>query len=511
MKKIPFFLSVVLFSCHVYAQVGIQTTTPNAQLDITATNQALPLTTDGLLIPRIDQFPSINPSIGQDSMLVYLTTTDGTNVPGFYYWNHATTTWIGIPGEKVEKIDDLLDAKSDADASNPGSSIFLGIDAGSQDNSTDNQNIGIGYQSLQNVVNAIRNVGIGYRSLQNNTNNNNVGVGFHSLLNNTSGFNNVAIGSSALRANSIGQSNVAVGYNSQFNTIASSNTSVGNRSMELNTTGFENNAFGYFSLRSNTTGAYNNAMGVYALNKNTTGPLNSAFGHEALARNTTGGANVAFGARTLSDNTTGIDNVAIGTAALFKSVTANRNIAIGSGALGGPGLSGDKNIAIGSSTLSHNTTGTNNIAIGDRSSRFTNNSNTVTLGNSSHNTYLMFAASWTQASDRSLKHDIKQIPVGLDFVKQLNPVEYVYNNAAKETDKTFGFIAQEIDTLIKKSDIQGSAIVGDIGNSLLGLKQTELIPVLTKAIQEQQVLIEALEKKLAKVSSTLDQLLEERK
>jgi hypothetical protein len=119
----------------------------------------------------------------------------------------------------------------------------------------------------------------------------------------------------------------------------------------------------------------------------------------------------------------------------------------------------------------------------------------------------MYAASWTQASDRSLKHDIKEIPVGLDFVKQLNPVEYVYNNAAKETDKTFGFVAQEIDALVKKSDIKGNVIVGSVGNKLLGLRQVELIPVLTKAIQEQQDHIEALEQKLELLSKKMDALL----
>ncbi len=503
MKKIILLLSLTIFSCNLYSQVGINTTTPSAQLDISATDQALPLTTDGLLIPRIDQFPSINPSVGQDSMLVYLTTTDGTDAPGFYYWNDATTTWIGIPGEKVEKIDDLLDGKSDTG----GSSVFLGVDAGSLDNGTDNRNVGVGFQSLQDISNGFRNVAIGYQSLQKTTGNYNVGIGYNALLNNESGLDNVAIGSFSMESNIAGRFNVAIGYNSLSSNTESSNTAVGNRSLESNTTGKSNNAVGNFSLRTNITGSFNNAMGDGAMSNNSTGSLNSAFGNGSLGRNTTGSGNVSFGARSLTDNTTGIDNVAIGTAALFKSVTANRNIAIGSGTLGGAGLSGDSNIAIGTGALSHNTTGTNNIAIGDKSSRFTNNSNTVTLGNSSHNTYLMYAASWTQASDRSLKHDIKEIPVGLDFVKQLNPVEYVYNNAAKETDKTFGFIAQEIDILVKKSDIQGNVIVGDIGNNLLGLKQVELIPVLTKAIQEQQSQIEDLEQKLALLSSTLDQLL----
>ncbi len=502
-------ITLLLFSFFInisFAQVGISTTNPKALLDIRASNQASPENTDGLIIPKVDQFSNVNPTEDQDSMLVYLTTTDGTDTPGFYYWNQASTTWIGIPGPKVEKIDDLLDGKSDTN----GSSVFLGVDSGALDNGTNNGNVGVGYQSLQNMVNGIRNVGIGYGALRNTTSNYNVGIGYNALSANTSGLDNVAVGSLALSTNTTGKFNIAIGYGSLSKNTASYNTAIGNRSLELNTTGDANNAVGNSSLKKNTTGSFNNAVGNSALGNNTTGSLNSAFGNTALSKNTTGNTNVAFGARALTDNTTGIDNVAIGVAAIFKGKTASRNIAIGSGTLGAANLSGGNNIGIGVGTLSHNTTGSNNIAIGDKSSRFTNNSNTVTLGNSSHNTYLMYAASWTQASDRALKHDIKEIPVGLDFIKQLNPVEYVYNNAAKETDKTFGFIAQEIDELIKKSNVQGNAIVGSIGDNLLGLKQTELIPVLTKAIQEQQTQIETLEQKLEVLTRKLDQVLEGR-
>ena len=81
-----------------FAQVGINTTLPNAQLDIRSSNQALPSNTDGLLIPKIDVFPATNPTIAQQGMLVYLTTTVGTNQPGFYFWDNATTDWKPIIG-----------------------------------------------------------------------------------------------------------------------------------------------------------------------------------------------------------------------------------------------------------------------------------------------------------------------------------------------------------------------------------------------------------------------------
>lgn len=504
MKNALLCLITILFATHGISQVGINTTTPNAQLDITATNQATPANTDGLLIPKVDQFPVINPSVKQDAMLVYLTTTDGTDAPGFYYWHNATTTWINIPGDKVKKIDNLEDGKSDS----TGSSVFLGIEAGAQDNGTNNQNTGIGFQSLQKITSGIRNVGIGYHTLKNNTASYNVAVGYNALLNNTTGVDNVAIGSGALSTNTSGKNNVAIGKNSLKNSSQSGNTAIGNRALELNSTGVSNNAIGTSTLGKNLTGSYNNAMGNGALSNNTTGSLNAAYGNTSLSKNTSGSRNTAFGARTLADNETGINNVAVGIEALFKSKIVSDNVAVGNEALKA-NLTGSNNVAIGTKALRDNQ-GTNNVAIGFKSAMTSNNSNTVTLGNSSHNNYIMYTASWTQASDRSLKHSIKQIPVGLDFVNQLNPVEYVYNNAAKKTNKTFGFIAQEIDELVKKSDIKGDVIVSEIGDGMLGLKQVELIPVLTKAIQEQQTHIDNLEQKLDMLNKKLEQLLTEK-
>lgn len=78
------------------AQVGVGTATPNAQLDVRATNQATPSSTDGLLIPKVDAFPATNPGAQQQGMLVYLTTAAGPDAPGFYYWDFPTLDWIGL-------------------------------------------------------------------------------------------------------------------------------------------------------------------------------------------------------------------------------------------------------------------------------------------------------------------------------------------------------------------------------------------------------------------------------
>lgn len=94
-------------------------------------------------------------------------------------------------------INDLKDAKSDADGTQNGSSIFLGIKAGQNDNQSNNRNIGIGFSSLKSNVNGTSNVAIGNYALQKNKT-----------------ANNVAIGDLAMSANINGQNNVALGYQS---------------------------------------------------------------------------------------------------------------------------------------------------------------------------------------------------------------------------------------------------------------------------------------------------------
>lgn len=79
-----------------YGQVGINTASPNAQLDIRSSNQLAPSNTDGILIPKIDAFPVVSPTAAQQGMLVYLTTASGTDLPGFYYWDNITNDWILI-------------------------------------------------------------------------------------------------------------------------------------------------------------------------------------------------------------------------------------------------------------------------------------------------------------------------------------------------------------------------------------------------------------------------------
>ena len=96
------------------------------------------------------------------------------------------------------------------------------------------------------------------------------------------------------------------------------------------------------------------------------------------------------------------------------------------------------------------------------------------------------ATAWVSNSDVSLKENLKPLDNVLDKIKDYRCVEYNLKNAPY--DKKIGFIAQDW-----KNDF--APIVNKDEEGLLGMKYTETIPVLLKAIQELKAEIEILKKK----------------
>jgi len=108
MKKTILLIVVLLFTVSFYGQVGINTTDPNATLDVEATSVTSPTNEDGMLIPRIDDFPSSNQGAAQDGMMVFVT-GNGTPSKGFYYWDNGTTTWVSVNGAGGGTLDQAYD------------------------------------------------------------------------------------------------------------------------------------------------------------------------------------------------------------------------------------------------------------------------------------------------------------------------------------------------------------------------------------------------------------------
>ena len=104
------------------------------------------------------------------------------------------------------------------------------------------------------------------------------------------------------------------------------------------------------------------------------------------------------------------------------------------------------------------------------------------------------ATAWSAQSDENLKENIVELTGALEKVKDYRCVEY--NLIADETkSKKIGFIAQDwqkdYNQIIDKDD-SGS----------LGIRYTETIPVLLKAIQEQQAQIEALQSEINELKNS---------
>ena len=105
-------------------------------------------------------------------------------------------------------------------------------------------------------------------------------------------------------------------------------------------------------------------------------------------------------------------------------------------------------------------------------------------------------------SDRRLKSEIKTLPTTLDIIKQLNPVSYKKKDSISSSNyknEEMGFIAQEIQKVLPMLVLEGADM-----DKTLSVNYISLIPVLTKAIQEQQTQIEEKAKVTDELKKQLD-------
>ena len=118
------------------------------------------------------------------------------------------------------------------------------------------------------------------------------------------------------------------------------------------------------------------------------------------------------------------------------------------------------------------------------------NDNFTSLGTSTNRWLKIYAVNGTiQTSDRRMKKDIKDLNYGLNTVMQLHPVSYRWKNG--QGGINLGLIAQEVQTVIPEI-----VDVGDDEIQTLGMKYTDLIPILINAIKEQQKIISSQNTKI---------------
>jgi trimeric autotransporter adhesin len=325
----------------------------------------------------------------------------------------------------------------------------------------------------------------------------------------------VAIGYEALKGSSTTSSNTAnwntaVGYQSMKEiTSGRFNTGLGGGTLQNNKSGSYNSAVGDYALIENKYGNYNTAIGsialretgksmtrgyVYAVDGAVYGDSNTALGFAALQTNDLGNFNTAVGAQSLRYLNSGDRNVALGFHTFYSLTSGSYNTAIGDGA-GYPNTTVSNVTLIGATTRANDNIN-NSTAIG--ANAFVTTSNTIQLGDLNVEHVKHYGA-LSASSDRRLKENIVKTPYGLEEVLKLNPVTYRFKSNGLNQ---IGFIAQEVQPLLPEV-VTGTE--GDIEKGeTLGITYSSLIPVLTKAIQEQQQQLEAQQKQIQSLIKRLE-------
>ena len=367
-------------------------------------------------------------------------------------------------------------------------SVLIGYAAGDAI-STGTQNVAIGSNALGTGVTATNNVAVGRASMAATLGSENTAVGVNTLAANQGGSHSVAIGSAALTAQNPSSGNV------DFHNVA-----VGSQAGKAINTGIQNVLIGGLAGDALTTGSSNVAVGYAALTSDDVGQHNVAIGREALSNQ-----NISTAANTY--------NTAVGSAAGQTLSTGQYNTLIG-GLCADSMQTNDEMTAVGYNLAATSQTGrareivigSNGTGGGSNTARFITSGGSATLNIDGSDT------SWAAASDSRLKKEVANSTVGLEFIKDLRPVTFKWNakNAiadslpqydADSSDPVYGegkahhgFIAQEVKTVIDAhSDVvNGHNIWVEDPNGTQQVAPSALVPMLVKAIQEQNALIEAL-------------------
>lgn len=357
-------LSIILFTLTLgaYAQVGVNTTTPQTTLDIIAKNPTGTTTNvDGLLPPKVDRERMQSMTSVPTGTLVYCDniatgTATGTTVNvtqvGYYYYNG--TAWASLIAlgdlRLVNSYSHITqDAGIGSNGTNAGNNSVIAIGTNAGNSNTAEGSLFIGYQAGNLNSNGSSNSFVGYQAGKNNT----------------TGPMNTFFGYQAGEKSTNGNNNTYLGYRAGQNSANGTywNTFVGSQTGQGNTTGLANSAFGADALKSNNNNG-NAVFGAGSLATNTSGDENSVFGRGAIPNNTTGRANTIVGSTSLYSSTTGSYNATLGAYAGYFSTTGSNNTFLGFNS-GNSNTTGSNNITIGYGVNAPSPTASNQLSIGN--------------------------------------------------------------------------------------------------------------------------------------------------
>jgi hypothetical protein len=363
----------------------------------------------------------------------------------------------------------------------------------------------------------------------------------------TDGEANVAIGYGALGTEDQADANVAVGVNAlatqNAGTSESYNTAVGHNAGRQVTTGVNNTIIGGLAGDALTNTSNNVAVGTSALSSDTLGGRTVAIGSAALEKQNfttaTSSNNVAVGFTAGQENLTGTGLTLVGSAAGENLTSGSNNTFIGHLAAGQSSITGTLNTSIGYAALYSLTSGSNNVGLGRDSGRtgapggkVTTASGQLCLGDENI-TNAHIQVSLTVASDERDKTDFVDLDLGLDFVKSLEPVTYYWDKRAKYLNRDnadgtpntnydldsvtpdgthkedwmdLGFKAQSVQALeeaagYKMLDKKNLTVHASEDGKQMALKYEKFVPILVKAIKDQDAIITSLTARITALES----------
>jgi hypothetical protein len=133
---------------------------------------------------------------------------------------------------------------------------------------------------------------------------------------------------------------------------------------------------------------------------------------------------------------------------------------------------------------------------------------------------LTSGGSW-QVSDLKLKKDIADFPNAMDMISKLKPKTYFFktNEYAKlnlSAKKQYGFIAQELEEVMPELVTTSTEVVIDNTDGerkteeIKAINYGELIPVLVKALQEQELRLKKQEQQISELKESVINLSKEK-
>ncbi|WP_026632715.1 tail fiber domain-containing protein [Dyadobacter alkalitolerans] len=302
----------------------------------------------------------------------------------------------------------------------------------------------------------------------------------------TDGQNSLAIGfqnftgASGNNSFSYGQTNQSTGANSISGGFASFASGLNSIAIGHTTQATANSSAAFGQL-SEASANFAFATGY---NNKARGEMSTAMGRENLA---SGYSSVALGWGNQATDAVGI---ALG---YFCSANGNTSIAMGKNA----------KAFHASSVVISDGTGADFGSFGNNtiSMRFSSGYRFYT--NAAHSTGVLLgpsATSWGSISDIRAKKDISGIENGLSTIMKLQPKKYHYKNSDNK-QFSLGFIAQEVVKVLPEI-----VDVPENKEEYLSIRYSELVPVLTKAIQEQQTQIAEQKAEITNLKAQISQM-----